>query len=59
MKVVTYTSYKEQHDLYTEAHGSIAVNGCQIGLAQKRYHFTIKYLCNIIESWCTHQREKQ
>ena len=35
MKVLTYTSYKEHWDLYTEIHGSIAVNGCQIGLAQK------------------------
>ena len=35
MKVLTYTSYKEHCDLYTEIHGSIAVNSCQIGLAQK------------------------
>ena len=35
MKVLTYTSYKEHYDLHTEIHGSIAVNGCQIGLAQK------------------------
>ena len=35
MKVRTYTSYKECYDLYTEIHGSIAVNGCQIELAQK------------------------
>ena len=35
MKVLTYTSYKEHYDLYTEIHGSIAVNSCQIGLAQK------------------------
>ena len=35
MKVLTYTSYKEHWDLYTEIHGSIAVNSCQIGLAQK------------------------
>ena len=35
MKVLTYTSYKEHCDLYTEIHGSIAVNICQIGLAQK------------------------
>ena len=35
MKGLTYTSYKEQCDLYTELHGSIAVNSCQIGLAQK------------------------
>ena len=35
MKVLTYTSYKEHCDLYTEIHGSIAVNSCQVGLAQK------------------------
>ena len=35
MKVLTYTSYKEHCDLYTEIHGSIAVNSCQNGLAQK------------------------
>ena len=35
MKVLTYTSYKEHCELYTEIHGSIAVNSCQIGLAQK------------------------
>ena len=35
MKVLTYTSYKVHCDLYTEIHGSVAVNSCQIGLAQK------------------------
>ena len=35
MKVLTYTSYKEHCKLYTEIHGSIAVNSCQIELAQK------------------------
>ena len=35
MKVLTYASYKEHCDLYTEIHGSIAVNNCQIELAQK------------------------
>ena len=35
MKVLTYTSYKEHCDLYTENHGSIAVNSSQIELAQK------------------------
>ena len=35
MKVLTYTSYKEHCDLYTVIHGSIAVNGFQIGLPQK------------------------
>ena len=35
MKVLTYTSCKEHCELYTETHGSIAVNSCQIGLAQK------------------------
>ena len=35
MRVMTYTSYKEHCDLYTEIHGLIAVNSCQIGLAQK------------------------
>ena len=35
MKVLTYTLYKEHYDLYTEIHGSIAVNSCQVELAQK------------------------
>ena len=35
MKVLTYTSYKQHCDLYTEIHGSIAVNGCQMVIAQK------------------------
>ena len=35
MKVLTYTSYKEHCELYTEIHGSIAFNSCQIELAQK------------------------
>ena len=32
---MSYTSYKEHYDLYTEIHSSIAVNSCQIGVAQK------------------------
>ena len=35
MKVLTYTTYNERNDLYTKIHGSIAVHGCQVGLAQK------------------------
>ena len=35
MRVLTYTLYKKQCDLYTEIHGSVAVNSCQIKLAQK------------------------
>ena len=35
MKALTYTSFKEHYDLYTEIHGSTAVNSCQIELAQK------------------------
>ena len=35
MKVLTYTSYKQHCELYTEIHGSIAVNSYQIELAQK------------------------
>ena len=35
MKALTYTLYKQHCELYTEIHGSIAVNSCQIGLAQK------------------------
>ena len=35
MKVLTYTSFREDCDLYTEIHGSIAVNSCQVELAQK------------------------
>ena len=35
MKVLTYTSYKEHCDLYTQIHGSIAINNCQIGLFKK------------------------
>ena len=34
MKVLTYTSHKE-HDLYTKIHGSIDINGCQVGISQK------------------------
>ena len=32
MKVLTYTSYKEHCELYTEIHGSIAINNCRIRL---------------------------
>ena len=32
---MNYTLYKERCELYTEIHGSIAVNSCQIELAQK------------------------
>ena len=35
MKVLTYRSYIEHCDPYSEIHGSIAVNSCQIGLGQK------------------------
>ena len=35
MKVLTYTSYNKHYDLCTKIHGSIAFNGCQVGLAQK------------------------
>ena len=35
MKVLTYISHKEHYDLYTEIHGLIAVNSCQVGNAQK------------------------
>ena len=35
MKVLTYTSFREDCDLYTEIHGSVAVNSCQVELAQK------------------------
>ena len=35
MNVLTYTLYKEHYDLYTKIHGLIAVNSCQIGVAQK------------------------
>ena len=35
IKVLTYTSCKEHYDLYTETHGSIGVNSCQIKLVQK------------------------
>ena len=35
MKVLTCTSYKEHCELYTKIHGSITVNSCKIGLAQK------------------------
>ena len=35
MKVLIYTSYKEHCDLYTEIHGTIAVNSFQIGPGQK------------------------
>ena len=32
---MTYTSYKEHYDPYTEIHGSIAVDSCQVGLFNK------------------------
>ena len=35
MKVLTYTLFKEHCELYTEIHGSIAINSCQIELTQK------------------------
>ena len=35
MRVLIYRSYKEHCDLYTEVHGSSAVNSCHIQLAQK------------------------
>ena len=35
MRVLTYTSYKEHCDLYTEIHGSIAINNCHMGLFKK------------------------
>ena len=35
MRVLTCALYKEHHNLYTEIQGSIAVNGCQVGLVQK------------------------
>ena len=35
MRVLTYTTYKKHNDLCTKIQGSIAVNGCQVGLAQK------------------------
>ena len=35
MKVLTYASYEEYCELYTEIHSSIAVNRCQIELARK------------------------
>ena len=35
MRVLTYKTNKEHCELYTETHGSIAINSCQIDLAQK------------------------
>ena len=35
MRVLTYASYKEHCELYTEIHGLIAVNSYQIELAEK------------------------
>ena len=32
---MTYTSYKEHCELYTEIHDSITINSCQIELARK------------------------
>ena len=37
MKVLTYTSCKEHCDLHTKIQGSIAVNSCQVGHAQKDF----------------------
>ena len=41
MKVLTHASYKEHCNLYTEIHGSIAVNRCQIELAQKIFYYQV------------------
>ena len=35
MKVLSYKSYKEHCELYTEIHVSVAANSCQIELGQK------------------------
>ena len=35
MKVLTYALYKKHCELYTEIHGLIAVNSCQMKLARK------------------------
>ena len=35
MRVLTYTSYREHCDLYTEIHGSIAISNCHMGLFKK------------------------
>ena len=35
MKVLICRSYKEDSELYTEVHGSAAVNSCQINLVKK------------------------
>ena len=35
MRVLTFVSYKEHCELYTEIHGSIVVNSFQIELARK------------------------
>ena len=35
MKVLTYTLYNEHCELYSEIHGSISVNSCQVELARK------------------------
>ena len=35
MKALTYTTFRKHCDLYTAIRGSIAVNTCQIELAQK------------------------
>ena len=35
MKVLTYTSYKKHYELYTQFHGPVAINNCQIGLFKK------------------------
>ena len=35
MKVLTYILFKKNCELYTEIHGSIAINSCQIELAEK------------------------
>ena len=32
---MTYTSYKEHCELFTEIHGSIAISDCQIGFFKK------------------------
>ena len=48
MKVFTYTSYKEHCDRYTDIRGLIAVNSCQIKLAQK--HIILRSSISVIFS---------
>ena len=58
MKVLTYTSYKEHCDLYTEIHGSIAFNNCQVRLAEEDVILLPKIFMILYKAGKTYRRRK-